>query len=248
MAESLAMSTSKKHLKDELVTEHIVDFTVNCLSNPKNINPTTIQGYFIPILLSFSEKFDGGRIFDISVFKERLSNEQKEFCTNVFSQAKIIKMNSNLIMENDLFFFLKQFEKATHLEIILNDDDAFIFPLEKFKFETVIIKCFERTLWADPVNAILDRNLAILKTFSLENGYINDKTILNLAANELNTLELKNVIINTDHDRDRLIKYILRLEKLQSLKAIFTKPLIRVNSFNKFFEYLQQAGAIDIKF
>lgn len=241
MAEALIPSTSRGRIEDELITEHIINFAVNCFSLSSNINQHTIQGYFIPVLLSFSKKLDGGKIFDTSVFKDKLATEQLEYCRNIFSEAKIIKINSNLIPEDELFLYLRKFNKANHLEIALNDDDMFTFPIGRFKFETLIIKCFDRTMWADPVNAILDHNLAILKRFSLENGYISDRTLLNLAPNELSVLELTDIIINTDNDRASLIKYILRLKKLQTLKVIFTKPIIKLNSFNHFFEHLIKA-------
>lgn len=190
--------------------------------------------------MSFSQKLKDGKTFDTSIFRERLNGEQLEYCKRVFKFAKTLRLNSNLIHDNELFLFAKHFQRATELQITLNDDDTFIFPDGKFNFSKIYVRCLDRTLWCEPVEKILSNNLAVIQSFSLVGGYLNNNCILHLLPSEIKTIELENINMYTDKDRDSLIRYLLRLQGLEKLKAVYLKQRLQLNAFNDFIEHMQE--------
>lgn len=80
----------------------------------------------------------------------------------------------------------------------------------------------------------------ILESFSLYGGYLNEEGILHLMRNNLKSLELTNLRLYTDTDRDTLIRYMYRLRELENLQLANLTPRLHMNSFNEIFEKFQE--------
>lgn len=236
MAESFNEETKSSNSVAELMVEFAIDF----FSKEEHRTQNAIEDILLPVILCYSQKLNGGKTLDTGIFKSRLTEEQLEFCKRVFERAKTIKINTIWFSCNTLFSYLQHFKEASELIITLYDDDQFDFPEDNLKFERIIISCIERNLYANPVESIIMKNNSIIKNFSLSGGYLNSDGLLHLIKNELNHLELVNIRVYSERDRDTLIKYILRLKNLETLKTVSTTKRIHVNAFNDFFEKWQE--------
>lgn len=133
------------------VAEHSIEFATEFFSFQKNRNETFIENVFFPVFQSYSQKMDGGRIFDINIFKQRLIPEQLDFCRRILGHAKILRLGTDKISANHIFNYVKQFGDAEELTISIIDDDEFEFPEELFSFSKLSINCSEQNLYAGGV-------------------------------------------------------------------------------------------------
>lgn len=98
--------------------------------------------------------------------------------------------------------------------------------------------------WLSNMNIIFDWfQLRILFKFFFRK---NAEGILHLLRNNLKSLSLANIRLYTESDRDSLIRFILRLEELETLKLLYLTPRLYLNSFNDLFEKLQDQISVPL--
>lgn len=220
------------------VAEHIIEFATEFFSFKKNIASGAIENIFLPVIMCYSQKMSGGKILDTKIFKQVLTDEQLDFCARIFTQAGVLKLQTNRINPKHLFQYIGQFAEAKELELTIFDDDEFEILENKFDWSKLSITCLEQNLYAQAVETVLLQCNPVLETLNITGGYLNTEGLLHLIKNNIRELHLSDVRLYTDADRDTLIKFILRSTNLESLKLTALSQRLYLNSFNDIFEKL----------
>lgn len=90
------------------VAEHLIEFATDFFSLEKN---HSLESLFLPVLLAYSQKMDGGKKFDLSIFKSTPTPEQLEFCKRVFSRATRLTLGTNQIPPQFIFNYILKAQK-----------------------------------------------------------------------------------------------------------------------------------------
>lgn len=201
--------------------EDNISEAVRFFSRPENMSPRRIRGIFIPRLINQSRRYLGGLLLDLdSVNRRRLSVFQKGFLQEVFANAIAAKVQDPILVDIDIFFFLKKFKHLTEINMTIYSMQNFVFPIEELRFEVIKIHCLDHHFDSDPVYEILRNNGYVIKSLSLNNVRVTHGIIQFILRNPLTKLSLSNIKLETETEADAIRNIILNSEKLKKLKLV----------------------------
>lgn len=238
------MATSTP-IRDRSAIEQLIKESIEFFSHEENQNKDAIEKTFIPYILNYSPSLSAGLILDLNIFTSRLSEHQQDYLTSVFENAKAAKLSSNILHETELFMFLKRFRHLRDLTITLDTDTEYVFPLDKFNWENVVISNNTKNMWMDSLVKILPNNNANILNFGLEGVYVSPEGNRILSNYRLIRLSLINIILHSEIDRDTLLNYIVKLGSLRKLTIVHLKKYTFKNYYDNFSSYfLRKLGSV----